>query len=222
MGIGREFGRPALQGCQLPLKTGAGTVVAISTNATRAKQMQRTGQEPRKVRASGIEFDCVSLTNVRQAHRRSTPQRELDEKPPTAAGVPGWRGKLRRADDLRCCGTRGSANAILDETSNVNRRRARETLPGQSQNGTALTFCPQGPVLLGGVSTLHDACSPVTLVTRLPVTAVMYVRARNADNQWKCHKRHNESVGASVFKANPLKNQPFLMWWLAKPRSSRF
>jgi len=155
-------------------------------------------------------------------HRRSTPQRELDEKPPTAAGVPGWRGKLRRADDLRCCGTRGSANAILDETSNVNRRRARETLPGQSQNGTALTFCPQGPVLLGGVSTLHDACSPVTLVTRLPVTAVMYVRARNADNQRKCHKRHNESVGASVFKANPLKNQPFLMWWLAKPRSSRF
>ena len=144
MGIGREFGRPALQGCQLPLKTGAGTVVAISTNATRAKQMQRTGQEPRKVRASGIEFDCVSLTNVRQAHRRSTPQRELDEKPPTAAGVPGWRGKLRRADDLRCCETRDAANAILDETSNINRRRAQGNFARPVPKRNGINFLPPG------------------------------------------------------------------------------
>ena len=57
----------------------------------------------------------------------------------------------------------------------------------------------------------QDVCSPVTHVTRLLVTAVMCARARNADNQWKYHKRHNESPAASVFKANPWKNQPFLV-----------
>ena len=184
--------------------------------------MQRTGQEPRKVRASGIEFDCVSLDQC------STSTGARLRKENSTKNLP--QPQAFRDGEGNCVAPTifDAARPGTPRTPSWTRPRIsigggpRETLPGQSQNGTALTFCPQGPVLLGGVSTLHDACSPVTLVTRLPVTAVMYVRARNADNQWKCHKRHNESVGASVFKANPLKNQPFLMWWLAKPRSSRF